>query len=98
MNANDPRIQSANGRRRERIITNSDVELFNETVAANPEAREVRVYGGFVPNAYKWRADTTVLIARRNQETGEMEETVTTTDAKRPYGKQSRVTVNGRAA
>lgn len=48
-------LKSINGRRRERILTESDVEMiFDEIEQADPKVNRIRVYpsNGFVPNAY----------------------------------------------
>ncbi len=90
-----------NGKRKDRVITPADVDLFIETFEErkdDAEAKMIRVYPAlaFVPNAYKWRADVTVLYATRDSEgnwiTGAM-----LVDAHRPKGNGPRVTVNNRS-
>lgn len=94
------KVAKANSSRKTRILRQSDIQQFIELVnEATPETHTIRVYSsdGFVPNAYKYRADISYLQANRNPETGEFEIGASTCDAKRSHANGSLVTVNGRA-
>lgn len=95
--------KKANGTRRSRILSNSDMAEFEQLVEAHkddPEIRTIRVYSheGFVPNSYKYRADISVLEAVRSSETGQFSIHGFTVDAKRSHGNGALVTINSRAA
>lgn len=96
------KVQSANGKRKTRIIKTSDIEyfenLFNER-KDDPAVKTIRVYpdDAFVPNSYKYRAEVTIIQATRNNETGEWLVGAGVVDAKRSHARGAKVTINGRA-
>jgi len=57
------RLKAVNGRRRERILTLSDVDRVVESVMDGCEWKYC--HGGSVANAYKYPAKTTVVFAAR---------------------------------
>lgn len=91
-----------NGRARNRTLCQHDIDRFVELVEMhknNPEVTAIRVYSwdGFVPHAYKWRAEIAALTAVRNAESGELVIGGGWFDAHRPHGNGALVTVNQRA-
>ena len=90
--------KQVNGRRKNRILFLSDVEDLFDCIAEHPDAGAIRSYSkhGFVANAYKWRAEIVYCQATRNED-GSWSVGVYVTDAKRPYGNGSLLTVDGRA-
>lgn len=93
-------VKSVNGKNKNRIAKQEDIDLFRQVFADhenNETTKTVRVYPryAFVPNAYKYRADVTVIEATRN-ETG-WNIAVRRVDAHRPHGQGPRVTINGRS-
>lgn len=97
-------VKSANGRRRNRIITAQDIARFREIFEANkddPEIKTIRVYPAndpFVANSYDYRAEVTCIVAERSGPNGEWIITAKTVDAHRSHGSSAKVTINGRAA
>lgn len=90
-----------NGKRRNRIVTDKDIALFEEvfTDHQNDEtAKVIRVYprDAFVANSYNYRAETSVIIAARDNEGKWQDPVVTKVDAHRSHGLGSRVTINNR--
>lgn len=96
-------VKSANGRRRNRIITASDIARFNEIFDANkddPEVHSIRVYpadGAFVANSYDYCAEVTCIVAERDREGGWIVN-AKTVDAHRSHGSAATATINNRAA
>lgn len=95
------KINKANGKRRNRIITTADIEMFEEIFNErkdNPEIKTIRVYprNAFVPNSYQYRAEVTIIQATRDTD-GNWQIGAGTVDAKRSHGQGPRVTVNGRS-
>lgn len=97
----DAQIKTANGKRRNRIITQDDICLFQSLVdqhTANPTTLTIRVYPpySFVPKGYDYPAQTSCLIATRETSLQQWTIICCTVDARRPYGKGPRITINGR--
>jgi hypothetical protein len=96
-------VKKVNGRRKQRTLSTSDVDMFyaklNE-VWEDKNIHTIRVYSsdGFVANSYSYRADISVIEAQRDLETGQFEISVFTVDAKRSRGQGALITINGRAA
>jgi hypothetical protein len=95
-------IKNANGTRRQRTVGDreaADLQNMLTDFGHDPQIHTIRVYSrqGFVANAYKYRADISVLEARRNKETNQFEFYGFHVDAKRPHGSGSLITINGRA-
>lgn len=93
-------INQVNGKRKSRIIRDEDVEIFNEIFESHkddPAVKTIRVYprDAFVPNAYKYRADTSIIFARRDETQGWVIG-ASTLDAHRKYGAGKRYTINNR--
>ncbi len=68
-------MKHANGSRRQRTLSANDAAKFEALVDENKDNQAVtsiRVYSseGSVPNAYKYRAEISVLQAARSLETG----------------------------
>lgn len=90
-------IKKANGHLRSRKLFDASATLMESMInEAAPTTNEIRIYGGFVANSYKWKASTALIVATRN-DAGEWTVTGRAVDAKRPYGSGAHVTVNGRA-
>ena len=90
-----------NGKRKDRIITNSDITRFQDLFNAHENddaAYSIRVYSehGFVPNSYKWRAEISYLSATRTSAGWQI--SGSTCDAKRSHGNGALSTVNSRSA
>lgn len=102
MNENiEQAAKKANANRRSRTISQEDMEKFEQLVEEyknDSSITSIRVYSGegFVPNAYKWRADISYLQGLRTT-SGEFSISGMVTDAKRSYGTGALVTVNGKA-
>ena len=90
--------EKANGRRRRRILTESEAStLVNLMENAAENIHIIRVYSqeGFVANSYKSAAPISYFFARKD-DSGEWVVNASVTDAKRSYGQGALVTVNGR--
>lgn len=86
-----------NGRRRRRILDESDAAKLLQFMADAPEdTRTIRVYSseGFVANSYRSAAPISYFFARKDGN-GEWIVNANVTDAKRSYGRGALVTVNG---
>lgn len=86
-------------RARERVLDESDLRALVEALAAaQPEADDVLlrgvVYGGFVPNGYRYRAEADVARVTVDLATGVTDVRVTRTDApRRSHGRGSSLLV-----
>jgi len=94
-------VSNANGTRKTRILSQSDVEQFVSLVnekETDLTVKTIRVYSseGFVPNSYKYRSYISYLQAERDAETGKFNVFARTCDAKRSHGSGALVTINGR--
>lgn len=91
-------VNSANGRRRTRIISAPEIaRMATEIAKADKKINIIRVYSysGFVPHAYKARAYITALEAIRTPAGWSIRAIVA--DAHRKNGVGAIVTLNGRA-
>ena len=90
-----------NGKRKDRIITNSDITRFQDLFNAHENddaAYSIRVYSehGFVANAYKSRCEISYLFANRTEDGWQIGGS--TCDAKRSHGNGALATINSRSA
>jgi len=95
-------VSKANGTRRQRVLSQKDVEIFLQVLndnADNENIHTVRRYSGdgFVPNSYKYQDEISYIEAYRSG-AGEWRIYATTTEAKRSRGAGALTTINGRAA
>lgn len=59
-------VQRVEGRRRSRTAEAGDIEALTRAMSQYPDADEIRIYaGGFVANAFKYRAPATMLVATK---------------------------------
>jgi hypothetical protein len=72
--------------------------MMSEISQADENIKTIRVYPdhAFVPNAYKYRAETTALHATRGED-GTWTIASVLVDAHRPHGSGPKITHNGRS-
>lgn len=95
-------LKSRNGKKHNRIITQSEIDKIIDLIAEHKDdekAVTIRVYpaDAFVPNSYKYRAETLCLQAVRHVD-GSYVVAVISVDAHRSNGRGAHVTINGKAA
>lgn len=86
------------GRARNRVIYNSDIEKLLAAIDAHPDCHQARRYSrdGFVANSYKYAAEITCAHATRMDD-GSYMISVKRVGAKRSYGAGNLTTVDGKA-
>lgn len=86
------------GRARNRVLYDGDIDKLLNAIDANPDCHQARRYSrdGFVANSYKYSAEITCAHATRMGD-GSYTISVKRVSANRSYGNGNLTTVNGKA-